>query len=127
MALSLKELEKALSTLEESIKLHDNALPESPERNAFRDASIQRFEYLIEFSWKLSMKFLGSQVSAAKPAIREMARNNLVDNPEEWFLFIDAKNDTSHSYDEEIAIRVFNRAKLLPEQVKLLIEKLKAV
>ncbi|MCB0411987.1 MAG: HI0074 family nucleotidyltransferase substrate-binding subunit [Bdellovibrionales bacterium] len=125
MALSFSELEKALATLEESIQLYEAAKSESPEKKAFSDASIQRFEYLIELSWKISLKHLGSKVSAAKPAIREMARNNLIQNPEDWLLFIDARNDTSHSYDEEVAKRVFDRAKRLPLEVKKLLAELK--
>jgi nucleotidyltransferase substrate binding protein (TIGR01987 family) len=124
LGLSLSELEKALKTLEESISLYKAAKPDSAEGLAFRDASIQRFEYVIELSWKLSMKYLGSQTAAAKPAIREMARNNLIDNPEDWLLFVDARNETSHSYDEDVAKKVFSVAQKLPQQVTRLLKEL---
>lgn len=107
LATSAAELQKALSTLEESVNLYHKAIEGSPEAIAFRDASIQRFEYCIELSWKTSTKLLGSRTAAAKPAIREMARNDLVSNAEQWLQFIEARNNTSHSYDEGIAKAVF--------------------
>jgi len=124
LAISIIELKKALDTLQESLNLYRKSETNSPEQKAFRDASIQRFEYLIELSWKISMKFLGSQTSAAKPAIREMARNDLIDNPELWLLFIDARNASSHSYDEDVAKQVFEKASQLPDQIKILLKKI---
>ncbi len=116
MSLSTNEFSKAIQSLEESVDLFLNAKVKSPEQKAFRDASIQRFEYCIELAWKISMKVLGSNISAAKPAIREMARNNLIKDPVSWLGFVDARNDTSHSYDENVAIKVFAQIqKFLPE------------
>lgn len=68
------------------------------------------------------MKLLGSSTAASKVAVREMARNNLLDKPELWMEFIEARNNTSHSYDEEIAARVFVKInEFLPEAKQLLV------
>lgn len=124
MSVSVLELEKAIKSLEEAIALHQCAKTE-PEKKAFRDAAIQRFEFSIELSWKTSMKILGSTTSSAKSAIREMARNNLVDDAEAWLKFIDGRNETSHSYDEDVAKRVYLLVlNFLPYSQRLL-EKLK--
>jgi len=121
LSTSLQELEKAVESLHESLQLYENASTDSPEQKAFRDACIQRFEYGIELSWKVSMKILGSGTAAAKPALREMARNGLVADLQAWFDFIDARNQTSHSYDEAIAKKVFEVAKRFhPEAERLL-------
>jgi nucleotidyltransferase substrate binding protein (TIGR01987 family) len=110
------ELQKAVTSLEESLQLYSKSAPGSAESKAFRDACIQRFEYSIEFAWKVSMKLLGSQTAAAKPAIREMARNNLIASPAMWFEFIEARHHSAHSYDDEIAKKVFTQIQLfLPE------------
>lgn len=53
------------------------------------------------------MKKLGSTCKFAKPAIREMARADLISSAEEWLDFIEARNSSSHSYDEEVAQKVF--------------------
>ena len=66
------------------------------------------------------MKALGSQIRAAKPAIREMARNELIDDPSVWFEFIDTRNASSYPYDESVAESVFKSIeKFLPEAIKL--------
>ncbi len=124
MTISLDELKKAVETLKVAIDLYNNSNPtDLLVKNAFRDACIQRFEYCIEMSWKISMKSLGSSTVAAKPAIREMARSNLINNPELWFTFIEARNETSHSYDEEVAVKVFDKIQLFfPEAIKLIIQ-----
>jgi nucleotidyltransferase substrate binding protein (TIGR01987 family) len=101
------ELSKAIASLEQAISLYKHAVENSPEQKAFRDACIQRFEYSLEFCWKVSMKALGSTMAAAKPAVREMARNNLITNPSEWIDFVEVRNNTSHSYDEDVAKKVF--------------------
>jgi nucleotidyltransferase substrate binding protein (TIGR01987 family) len=120
LSLSILEFEKAISSLEESLGLYSTAPVNSASRKAFRDACIQRFEYSIEIAWKLSMKVLGSQTAAAKPAVREMARNNLISDAAAWLLFIDARNNTSHSYDDDIAQKVFVQIEIfLPEAKKL--------
>jgi len=107
LGISINEFYKALISLDEALQLYRKAKTASPEQAAFRDASIQRFEYCIELSWKLSVKVLGSNTAAAKPAIREMARNNLISDPNQWIDFIDARNETSHSYDDAVAKKVF--------------------
>lgn len=115
MSLSITELTKAIGSLEEALNLHDSAKTDSLEQRAFRDACIQRFEYCIELAWKVAMKALGSTTAAAKPAVREMARSNLIANPVEWIEFIEARNHSSHSYDDQIANKVFYQIrKFLP-------------
>jgi nucleotidyltransferase substrate binding protein (TIGR01987 family) len=123
MAISINELSKAMSSLAEALNLYEKAASGSIEQKAFRDASIQRFEYSLELCWKVSMKLLGSATGAAKPALREMARSNLIKNPSDWIDFVDARNNTSHSYDEEVASAVFGRVRqFLPCGQQLIVE-----
>lgn len=120
MSISILEFSKALSSLEEALTLYTNSIENSAEQKAFRDASIQRFEYCVELSWKISMRLLGSTTAAAKPAIREMARNNLIADPSLWIDFIEARNNTSHSYDEDVAKKVFIQIQKFLPQVRAL-------
>ena len=99
--------------------------PTPPIFQIARDACIQRFEYCLELAWKTSMRALGSTNKAAKPAIREMARADLISNPETWFDFIEARNQTSHTYDEKIAQKVFAQIQLFLPEAKALFGKLK--
>lgn len=120
MGLSTAVLSKAVDSLLEAMDLHIRASEGSPEQRAFRDASIQRFEYCIELSWRVAMKLLGSTTAAAKPAVREMARSNLISTPSAWIEFIEARNNTSHSYDESVAKKVFAAIQNFLPEVKSL-------
>lgn len=126
MSITLDELTKAASSLDIAIALlKTSSSADADTLKVIRDGCIQRFEYCIELSWKTAMKILGSQTMAAKPAIREMARNNLIDNPDLWLSFIEARNQSSHSYDEDIAQKVYAYILQFQPEVKKLIGELK--
>lgn len=111
-SLSLEEYKKALATLGEALAFA--AAKEGQDEGVFkiaRDACIQRFEYCIELSWKVSMKKLGSATKFAKPAVREMARADLIPSAEQWLDFIEARNSSSHSYDENVANKIYQQIK----------------
>ncbi len=105
---STVELEKAAQTLAEALQFAEQVKSDEIKFKIARDACIQRFEYCIELAWKVAMRKLGSTTKFAKPAIREMARANLIGAAEDWLLFAEARNQTSHSYDEGIAQKLFH-------------------
>ncbi|MCB0367773.1 MAG: nucleotidyltransferase substrate binding protein [Bdellovibrionaceae bacterium] len=117
---SVVQFQKALQAMHQSFDAYI-AEQDVNVQKMLRDSVIQRFEFCVELSWKTSMKVLGLMTSAPKPAIRDMARAGLIDDPERWFKFIDARNKTSHTYDEEIAKEVLEVAEqFLPEGYELL-------
>jgi nucleotidyltransferase substrate binding protein (TIGR01987 family) len=108
MGVSLAELEKALSLLDQALselKVHATK-PESSQYQLIRDASIQRFEYCVELSWKVSAKTMGTKTTAPKQVVREMAQNQLIEDPTLWFDFLEGRNKSSHAYDENLAKEV---------------------
>lgn len=130
MMVSTLFLEKTLKTLEEGL--------EEQARNSdnlfIRDGVIQRFEY----SFELAVKTLERMLKAAnasikeqdffyKPMIRLAAKNGLIDSPQIWFDFRDARNKTSHAYDEDIAKEVFVQIPLFLKAAQDLLIKLKEV
>ncbi len=125
MAVTIEELEKATKSLEISILLLRDAIQKQNANlelhKALRDACIQRFEFCVELAWKTSIKLLGLEVKAPNPAIRDMAQNKLIDDPQVWFDFMVARNKTSHTYDEDIAKVVYLEVeRILPELNKLI-------
>ena len=69
--------------------------------------AIQAFEFSYELAWKTMKRILskrGVDVQAPRDAFREAARNRLIRNPEDWFLFLEKQNLTSHTYKEENAL-----------------------
>lgn len=103
----LENYKKALKTL-------DEAMIKPPANDLERDGIIQRFEYCVEISWKSAKKVLEYheyEADTPRNIIRELAKINWIDNPDEWIDFLEARNKTSHLYHEEVATELF---KLVP-------------
>lgn len=99
---SIEEFEKALKALEEALAL--------PKSDIVRDAAIQRFEFCVELSWKTSRKIMGTTTTSPKQVIREMAQNGLISDVDQWFAALEARILSSHTYDQELAEKVYHSA-----------------
>ncbi|MEX0845345.1 MAG: nucleotidyltransferase substrate binding protein [Balneolaceae bacterium] len=106
--LHIEPLEKAILSLEKALKIE-------PVTDIVRDASIQRFEYSFELSWKFMKRYLkeyaGIEEHQIKEIFRQSAKVGLIENPEHWFDYHKARNLTTHTYNEEIAEETFDFAK----------------
>lgn len=121
---SLKEYEKALISLKEALLIFENE-KELEMQKLIRDACIQRFEFCVKLAWKSSLKVIGIQALPPKPAIREMAQGELIENIDLWFDFIEARNKSSHTYDENVAQQVFAVALQFVSEGEALLKKLR--
>ena len=130
-SLTLIELKKASESLKIAQDLLIHSLNKESQNielhKALRDSCIQRFEFCIELSWKISIKILGLNTKSPNIAIRDMAQNNLIDNPELWFEFLLARNKTSHTYNEDVAKQVYLETLKLSPELKSLINKLEKI
>ncbi len=110
--LILTSFEKALNSLEKAISRSSDA----PEDEELRDSVIQRFEYTYELAWKMMKRYLESEgfkevISFSKRDLfRKAAEIGLINEPESWFTFHVARNETSHVYDQNIASEVYSKA-----------------
>jgi len=80
------------------------------ENEFIRDAIIQRFEFTFEMAWRSLFRLLidrgervGENASAALTAAHAAL---LIDDAERWHRVRIARNTTSHTYDEALAIKV---------------------
>ena len=113
MAASLEEYKKALIALGEALSAEKTDIT--------RDASIQRFEFCVELAWKSAKKVMGTNTSAPKQVIREMAQSEYIDDVEFWLNAIDQRNLSSHTYNESLANQVYDFAQsFLPKAQSLL-------
>ena len=119
MAVNLVELSKALTSLEEALTVKKTDIS--------RDASIQRFEFCVELSWKSAKKVMGTSATAPKQVIREMAQNGFIEDVEFWLKSIDQRNLSSHTYNEKLAEEVFTFATSFLNPAKQLLKKLQAL
>lgn len=119
--LQFSQLVNALTRLKEARAL--------PSTQINRDATIQRFEFTFELTWKLLQNFIrkeGLQAFGPRDAIRAAAQFDLIKDIDLWFDFLDARNLSSHIYNEEMADDVYEIIQKFILEAEKLILKLKS-
>lgn len=88
---------------------------------------VQAFEYCYELSWKIIKRVLSSkgiEVNSPKDTFREAGRNKIIEDVKKWFMFLETRNLTVHTYNVKILEEVM---KIIPEfkdELELLINTL---
>ncbi|NJL27818.1 MAG: nucleotidyltransferase [Thermoanaerobaculia bacterium] len=124
--LILTSYQLALKTLEE-------ILERSNVDDVVRDATIQRFEYTYELAWKMLQRHLTwmGVLDVAhldkRELFREAARAGIIENPEAWFDYHRARNETSHTYNRATALEVYETAKSFAPDARRLLTALEAI
>lgn len=115
----------AVERLREGMQAY-RELPEA----IIRDGVIQRFEFTCELAWKTTREFLLDQgfaeLNSPKSTMRKAFSYGLIDDDEAWIALLNARNQTSHIYDDATAQEIY--AQIENEFVSLfdrLIEQLK--
>jgi len=129
IVISTEPLERAFKSLERgyqrsSLTPHDEEL---------RDACIQRFEYCFELSWKIITKVLQEITQdysfiaslSKKNLFREAGRKGLIHDVEQWFIYLEMRNLTSHTYNEDIAKKVYSEISSFIKSLELFIINIK--
>lgn len=116
-----------LTLLENSLKQFEVGL--NPKNQLERDGAIQRFEFTFELSWKTLARTLQADKplsdNSVKGILREAGKQALISDVDKWFEFQHARNQTSHTYNQQIADEVFTLASQFPPYVKELLVRLK--
>ncbi len=126
MEINITPFEKAISALQRGI-LRSKAAPGDEE---FQDAVILRFKYTIDLVWKLLQRYIKNagiqdqEIRTKRDLFREGARIGLIENPEKWFVYYEARNATSHTYNQEIAGEVYRAALQFFDDAVLLLREL---
>lgn len=92
-----------------------------------KDATIQRFEFTFELAWKTIQDWVvdqGFECKSPKGCIREAARLEILDNPKDWFKYLEARNLITHTYNEKMADKIYKSALKFPKQIDDLLKKL---
>jgi len=95
------------------------------------DATIQRFEFTFELSWKAIKKFaefMGLEgCNSPRSCIKLAYRLGWISDQNMWLGLLEARNLTSHTYDIATAWKVYNLIKENHKAFDKLLEKLKEV
>lgn len=79
--------------------------------DSVRDGVIQRFEFCAELAWKTLREYLLDQgyaeINSPKAVLKQAFSDGFLDHEEGWLHLLDARNQTSHIYDEATAATVF--------------------
>ena len=102
MTIDLSSLAKSITSLDTAILRCEK----TPADDLLRDGVIQRFEYTFELSYKMlkrvleKMMLITSEVDlmSYKALLREGFERGLIDNVEQWMIYRQQRNMTSHTY-----------------------------
>ena len=132
MPLELGSLRKAIPAFAGVLAKSDDAefmrMMDEEARNAIRAGVIQHFEFTYELCWKFIKRWLEMNISPAiadgvtrRELFRLALENRLITDIEQWMRYHEARNLTSHTYEPEIAERVYNTAHdFAPDAARLL-------
>ena len=119
--LNLNPLAKAVDSLRDALA--------QPKNQYTRDATIQRFEYTFELSWKLLRRYLATETSTdvfnLKDLFRQAGRQGIIGDVESWFAYLKGRNLTSHTYNEKTAEETYNVAAAFLKDADALLDELR--
>jgi len=131
--LDLTDYANSVASLEKSITSF-SAEKDGEYKEILRDSSIQRFEYVFEFSHKILRRYLSWHVPMPQVKISEISFAELVRIANEHRLFTEPyevwnnyrkmRNITSHTYNEGAAEQVLEIIPAFLEEVKRFLAKM---
>lgn len=94
-----------------------------------RDSAIQRFEFSLDLAWKAVKTFLeerkGMVCASPKECFREAYKQGLIDYDETWLKLVDMRNETTHTYKEELAETIYSQLPGALEYFQKLLNKIR--
>lgn len=77
-----------------------------------RDSIIQRFEFTSELAWKAIREYellQGIRLDTPREVLKRAYKIGLIGDETGWLMLLQDRNNTSHIYDENIAIEICAR------------------
>ena len=94
----IKDLKKAVSQAEAAIDLYHK---ENDQRDLNFLMIVKAYEILVELAWKyfkLKVEDEGLSAPSPKEAVRKDATIGIIEDPQKWIGFIEARNLSVHDY-----------------------------
>lgn len=110
-----EKLRRSATNLERALNRLADALCEPETNPLLVDAVIQRFEFMIELFWKFLKRLLeqdGVQTMTPKDALQRAFQAGWLDDEARWLEMLRDRNQTSHLYDEGIALQVVEHVRV---------------
>jgi len=110
-----EEVESKLDEFEKAVETFKIVLHFDDANDIEKDASIKRFEYCYESSWKTIKMFIeykgGKEIKGSRDSFKEAYRFGLISGEKLWFDMMEDRNLTVHVYDMLTAHGIFNHLK----------------
>jgi nucleotidyltransferase substrate binding protein (TIGR01987 family) len=122
MELDLSSFRKAIGSLQRTLQVADDegfmSGLSDDQKDAIRAGVIQNFEFTYELCWKFMRRWLDGNLGSVyiegisrRQLFRLSAEHKLIDDIDKWMEYHETRNETSHTYDENIAEDVFETAR----------------
>ena len=111
-------MKDSVSSFQEALR-YTNSIKDknSSQFRVLRAGVIQNFEFTFELCWKYMRRWINNNpniksldIVTTKDIFRMSSIYKLIDNPTDWFRFLDARNISSHTHNEGKAELVYNLA-----------------
>ncbi len=104
-----KNFEKAFLLFEEAVQQSENEVLSKLEEQGL----IQRFEFTHELAWNVLKDYFEYQgntsITGSRDATREAFEKGLLADGEGWMEMIISRNQSSHTYNEEVADEIIKQ------------------
>lgn len=127
--LDITHLKNCIESLNECSEAYKTNTDEQM-RKFIEDSCVKRFEFTVETSWKIMKKYLKEVYGKDD---KELTMNNIfrlmegygfIKSWENWREYYDRRNDTSHEYNREKAIKILEIMSRLLDDAKFLYNEL---
>lgn len=116
--IDLTSLKKAVHSLENAISSSQQLMKSqkftAEDLNLFKAGVIQNFEFTYELCWKFMKRWLEANLPGSlevganrRQLFRYAAENGLIADSTVWFKYHELRNQTSHTYDVNVADEIF--------------------
>ena len=100
---------KALVTMKNAVELS----AEQELSDLEKQGVIKGFEFTFELAWNVMRDYLEDQgiagIDGSRNTIRHAFKNGLIEDGEKWIEIVNARNISSHTYNEEVAEKLLNK------------------
>lgn len=120
---SLTNLERALAKLEDAVKI-------PKERELVVEGTIQRFEMVVELTWKTlkrALEYEGLHPKTPRESLKEAFKVGWLHDEDVWLDILDQRNTTSHVYlSEELAENNYDDIKKVAPVIREVVDFLRS-
>ena len=116
---------KALSTVKSAVELASCRELSDLEKQGM----IQGFEFTFELAWNVMKDYLEEEgitgIIGSKSAVRHAFNKGLIEDGQVWMDMVEARNISSHTYDEQTAEELFKKiTEIFYEHLLAFVEKM---